>query len=129
MICETTNGVGAKIQLSLSEQMYEELGYDLFAMCANDMLESGAEPVAFLDYIACGKLKVPLAGEIVRGISEGCRDAHCALVGELRVYQLNRANIFFNITVFIAVRWRDCRDAHRLRYWQLRFGRILCGHC
>lgn len=74
--------MGSKIQLSLSLGTYENLGYDLFAMCANDILESGAEPVAFLDYIACGKLQVPLAAQIVKGISEGCRKAKCALVGE-----------------------------------------------
>ncbi|XP_065358173.1 trifunctional purine biosynthetic protein adenosine-3 [Calliphora vicina] len=81
VICEATNGVGSKIQLALGQELYETLGYDLFAMCANDILESGAEPVAFLDYIACGKLHVPLAAQIVKGISEGCRDARCALVG------------------------------------------------
>lgn len=77
--------MGSKIQLLLAQEIYETLGYDLFAMCANDVLESGAEPVAFLDYIACGKLQVPLAAQIVKGISEGCRDARCALVGELKV--------------------------------------------
>uniref|UniRef100_T1PHC3 Trifunctional purine biosynthetic protein adenosine-3 n=1 Tax=Musca domestica TaxID=7370 RepID=T1PHC3_MUSDO len=81
VICEATNGVGSKIQLSLALGTYENLGYDLFAMCANDILESGAEPVAFLDYIACGKLQVPVAAQIVKGISEGCRAAKCALVG------------------------------------------------
>ncbi|XP_075149469.1 trifunctional purine biosynthetic protein adenosine-3 Gart [Haematobia irritans] len=81
VICEATNGVGSKIQLALSLGTYENLGYDLFAMCANDILETGAEPIAFLDYIACGKLQVPLAAQIVKGISEGCRDAKCALVG------------------------------------------------
>lgn len=59
------------------------MGYDLFAMCSNDLLEIGAEPIAFLDYIACGKLNVPLAAQIVKGISDGCREANCALVGEL----------------------------------------------
>lgn len=74
--------MGSKIKLALSEELYEILGYDLFAMCANDILESGGEPVAFLDYIACGKLHVPLAAQIVKGIAEGCRDARCALVGK-----------------------------------------------
>ncbi|KAL9925543.1 trifunctional purine biosynthetic protein adenosine-3 Gart [Glossina fuscipes fuscipes] len=81
VICEAVNGVGSKIQLSLAHDMYEALGYDLFAMCANEVLESGAEPVAFLDYIACGKLEVPVAAQIVKGISDGCRAANCALVG------------------------------------------------
>ena len=76
--------MGSKIKLALTQEMYESIGYDLFAMCANDVLESGAEPVAFLDYIACGKLQVPVAAQIIKGISDGCRDAKCALLGELR---------------------------------------------
>jgi len=52
IIAETTQGVGAKIQLALQHELYDHIGYDLFAMAANDLLEFGAEPVAFLDYIA-----------------------------------------------------------------------------
>ncbi|XP_055838329.1 trifunctional purine biosynthetic protein adenosine-3 [Episyrphus balteatus] len=81
VLCEATNGVGSKIKLALDNEMYETIGFDLLAMCVNDVLESGAEPVAFLDYIACGKLQVPLAAQIVKGISEGCRAANCALLG------------------------------------------------
>lgn len=75
--------MGTKIKLALEQEMYESIGYDLLAMCVNDVLESGAEPIAFLDYIACGKLQVPVAAQIVTGISEGCRAANCALLGEL----------------------------------------------
>ncbi|XP_017151161.1 trifunctional purine biosynthetic protein adenosine-3 [Drosophila miranda] len=81
IIAEATQGVGAKIQLALQNELYENIGYDLFAMSANDLLELGAEPVAFLDYIACGKLHVPLAAQLVKGMADGCRDAKCALVG------------------------------------------------
>ncbi|XP_054741633.1 trifunctional purine biosynthetic protein adenosine-3 [Anastrepha obliqua] len=81
VICEAINGVGTKIKLALEQEMYESIGYDLLAMCVNDVLESGAEPIAFLDYIACGKLQVPVAAQIVTGISEGCRAANCALLG------------------------------------------------
>ncbi|XP_017485656.1 PREDICTED: trifunctional purine biosynthetic protein adenosine-3 [Rhagoletis zephyria] len=81
VISEAINGVGTKIKLALEQKMYESIGYDLLAMCANDVLESGAEPVAFLDYIACGKLQVPVAAQIVKGIAEGCRAADCALLG------------------------------------------------
>ncbi|KAI8038035.1 hypothetical protein M5D96_009076 [Drosophila gunungcola] len=76
-----TQGVGAKIHLALEHELYENVGYDLFALAANDLLELGAEPVAFLDYIACGKLHVPLAAQLVKGMADGCRDARCALVG------------------------------------------------
>ncbi|KAM8715736.1 hypothetical protein ACLKA7_002737 [Drosophila subpalustris] len=81
IIAEATQGVGAKIQLALQHELYDHIGYDLFAMAANDLLEFGAEPVAFLDYIACGKLQVPLAAQLVKGMADGCRDARCALVG------------------------------------------------
>ncbi|XP_030377639.1 trifunctional purine biosynthetic protein adenosine-3 [Scaptodrosophila lebanonensis] len=81
VICEVVHGVDAKIKLALAYDQYENIGYDLFAMCANDVLEMGAEPVAFLDYIACGKLQVPLAAQFVKGIADGCRDARCALLG------------------------------------------------
>ncbi|XP_067621275.1 trifunctional purine biosynthetic protein adenosine-3 [Eurosta solidaginis] len=81
VICEAINGVGTKIKLALELKIYESIGYDLVAMCVNDVLESGAEPVAFLDYIACGKLQVPVAAQIVKGMSEGCRAANCALLG------------------------------------------------
>ncbi|EDW76069.1 uncharacterized protein Dwil_GK14862 [Drosophila willistoni] len=81
VIAEVTQGVGAKIQLALQHELYENVGYDLFATCANDLLELGAEPVAFLDYIACGKLQVPLAAQFIKGMADGCRDARCALVG------------------------------------------------
>ncbi|XP_017062447.1 LOW QUALITY PROTEIN: trifunctional purine biosynthetic protein adenosine-3 [Drosophila ficusphila] len=81
VIAEATQGVGAKIQLALDHELYENVGYDLFALAANDLLEFGAEPVAFLDYIACGKLHVPLAAQLVKGMADGCRDARCALVG------------------------------------------------
>lgn len=81
VIAEATQGVGAKIHLALQHELYENVGYDLFALTANDLLEVGAEPVAFLDYIACGKLHVPLAAQLVKGMAEGCRDARCALVG------------------------------------------------
>ncbi|KAH8400611.1 hypothetical protein KR222_008374 [Zaprionus bogoriensis] len=81
VIAEATHGVGTKIHLALQHELYDRIGYDLFAVCANELLELGAEPVAFLDYIACGKLQVPLAAQLVKGIADGCRDARCALVG------------------------------------------------
>lgn len=81
VICEVTGGVGTKIKLSLDCELYESIGYDLVAECVNSVLESGSEPIAFLDYIACGKLQVPIAAQIIKGISEGCREANCALLG------------------------------------------------
>lgn len=68
---------------------YENIGYDLVAICVNDVLESGTEPVAFLDYIACGKLQVPVAAQIIKGISEACRESNCALLGNYSLIYLN----------------------------------------
>lgn len=81
VLSEVTNGVGSKILLALESKIYDTIGYDLMAQCVNDVLETGAEPIAFLDYIACGKLEVSIAAQIVKGISEACRESNCALLG------------------------------------------------
>lgn len=57
------------------------IGFDLVAACVNDLLTQGAEPIYFLDYFATGKLHVPVAEEVVRGIADGCLQASCALIG------------------------------------------------
>ncbi|XP_053690579.1 trifunctional purine biosynthetic protein adenosine-3 [Sabethes cyaneus] len=81
VLVQGTDGVGTKLKIAEAMNMWDTIGIDLVAMCANDVLCEGAEPLAFLDYIACGKLDVPIAAQIVKGISEGCRDSNCALLG------------------------------------------------
>lgn len=81
VIVERTSGVGTKLKVAIECNMYDTIGTDLVAMCTNDVLATGAQPFAFLDYVACGKLFVPIVAEIVKGIAEGCRSTHSALLG------------------------------------------------
>ena len=76
-----TDGVGTKLRLAQLFDRHETVGIDLVAMCVNDLLASGAEPLFFLDYVAIGKLKSEQMAKIVGGIAEGCRQANCSLVG------------------------------------------------
>lgn len=100
VLVQGVDGVGTKIKLAEKLNKWDTIGIDLVAMCANDVICTGAQPFAFLDYIACGKLEVQTATDIIKGITNACSEIRTTLIGRFFLINSKISYIcYFNVSV------------------------------
>lgn len=81
VLISCTDGVGTKIEIADAMKVYDSIGIDLVAMCVNDLITLQAEPLFFLDYLVTDKINLNVSKEIIKGITKGCKDSQCSLIG------------------------------------------------
>ncbi len=135
LLVTSTDGVGTKLEIAALTGRHDTIGIDLVAMCVNDILTAGAKPVIFLDYFASGKFEPQTVGQVLQGITHGCREAGCALVGgETAImpgfYQTGRSHAGqYDVAGFAAglVEKQKLVDGHSIRPGDLLLGIASAG--
>lgn len=121
-----TDGVGTKLEIAIEANIHTGIGQDLVAMCVNDVLAQGAQPLFFLDYFACSKLNLEVATQVVASIAEGCKLSDCALIGgETAEMPGMYDNAKYDLAGFCVAAVE--RDETLPRHEQMRSGDILIG--